>query len=856
MSSLPAFADWLRTSLGRTPNAVPGDPAPGSRSGAYHRRLVGALVQDAAGRQRLGAADFVILLRAALQRELRNGVQAALDVGLDVVQRLGIEDHHWSRASLVALPIRADRVRIIARDWQPAWLPGVRDCPPEGILYDDTPRRTDDAVAADPLVTELVGFSTYNSDAQREAVRTVLTAPPGATVIVNLPTGSGKSLCGILPALRQLPTDPARSGVTPFVVPTVALSLDLERRLRHENDPSYRSAYRPDELEAAALIRSRCESGLQGPVFLSPEALAGSLRHALRVAASRGYLRALVVDEAHMVSAWGDEFRPAFQQIAAIRRELLQSSLDGGHAPFVTILASATLTEARLRHLTDLFGYPGPLHHLHAVRLRPEPSYWIVEAATEEERYDYLLDAIHHFSRPMILYTVKRSQAEAWFKRLWQDGFRRLGMIHGDTRTERRRELLRAWDQDHIDLMVATSAFGLGVDKADVRAVVHAALPEGVDRFYQEVGRGGRDGFGSLSLLIWTRADWKTAKRLMSPTLIGPDRGHERWQAMFNRSVRLQGEGERYRVSLTVPPSQRPGDIDMDNDENQRWNLRTLLLMERAGLLELSWDEARGPRDIESRMPQELVIQLRRPDTLDARRWTASVAPVRDWILEPAALIAKQLRRLLNSRQCIAEVLRESYASRPLEVPVVLACGGCPRCRADGSPSYAGRLRCRHWPEDSWPALPLGSGLQKFLVGDHHGLIFYPATLGSGALPARLAEITQWLLNEGIVYLSAPKELLDACEAWFRAHPSTVVFLGHFPPRGTLARQPAAVVVSDRPDGLTLDEIWPNLQSRNAVTILVLPESSPEPGYPHRRLAEMWTRPKIMLQRWEDLYRE
>src|SRR5262249_23315383 len=162
-----------------------------------------------------------------------------------------------------------------------------------------------------------------------------------------------------------------------------------------------------------------------------------------------------------------------------------------------------------------------------------------------------------------------------------------------------------------------TSAFGLGVDKPDVRAVVHAALPEGVDRLYQEVGRGGRDGLPCLSLLVWTRGDWRTAKSLVSPTLISTERGRERWRAMFHADVPLPGSGERFRVRLTTLPSKRPRDIDMTNEEHRRWNLRTLLLMDRAGLVQLSWDQGPNRSDSEDTTPQEVVVHLRSLDHLE-----------------------------------------------------------------------------------------------------------------------------------------------------------------------------------------------------------------------------------------------
>jgi hypothetical protein len=148
---------------------------------------------------------------------------------------------------------------------------------------------------------------------------------------------------------------------------------------------------------------------------------------------------------------------------------------------------------------------------------------------------------------------------------------------------------MRAWQADEIDLVVATSAFGLGVDKADVRAVIHACLPEHVDRYYQEVGRGGRDGRACVSLLLPAPDDFETARRLNRKTLISTEednenKGFERWKAMYARREEL-GDG-RDRVPLTAVPEYGFGQFE-NNAANVAWNLRTLALLARAGVIEL-----------------------------------------------------------------------------------------------------------------------------------------------------------------------------------------------------------------------------------------------------------------------------
>jgi ATP-dependent DNA helicase RecQ len=142
--------------------------------------------------------------------------------------------------------------------------------------------------------------------------------------------------------------------------------------------------------------------------------------------------------------------------------------------------------------------------------------------------------------------------------------------------------VLELWGQREVDVIVATSAFGLGVDQGDVRAIVHAWQPESLDRYYQEVGRSGRDGRASVALLLWTPGDAKVAEYLATDPAISIERGLERWNAMLHSS---NDNLVRRSTTIKVRTDARPPRITEGSDLNVSWNLRTLVLMSRAGLI-------------------------------------------------------------------------------------------------------------------------------------------------------------------------------------------------------------------------------------------------------------------------------
>jgi superfamily II DNA helicase RecQ len=781
---------------------------------------------------------MVALMRAVLRHE--GGPRGDTPFVLAMPKRwlACCTDQHLARGSLRIIGQDGDLVRLIADPWRPDWLVGgAHECGPEASLFERVPRRHDPLAAGDPGL-DLLALQDYQSGAQREAVRAVECAKPGSTVIVNLPTGSGKSTCALIPALRPLPDAGGLLGVTPIVVPTVALALDLEARCRAFI--SHPTAYRPSD---AAGFTARCRDGTQGPLFLAPEALVGAVTASLHAAAAKGYLRLVVVDEAHMINAWGDEFRPAFQQLAGARRALLEAC---SARPFVTLLMSATLTPYNLATLQDLFGSPGPVQYVHAVRLRPEPSYWFRRAPSADQQHAWLEEAVWHLPRPLILYTTQRKAAAGWYDALAAQGFSRIGLVDGASSDQHRAEVLRGWNADELDIVVATSAFGLGVDKPDVRAILHATLPEDIDRFYQDVGRAGRDGYGSLSLLIWTARDEQVAERLASPKFISVERGLERWCAMFQSERRQVGNGARFLVPLDERPSMDEGDIDMASDANEAWNVRTIMLMQRAGFLEVE-AAVRAPYPA-------LWVCVLRSDHTERAAWQRDLEPRRAEFSEARQQGLILLRQaLVSGTDCIAETLARAYERSP-DVPAVRACGGCPSCRLAGRMPYAGVLRARYSaPLPS--ARPVGRGVTQLLAGQRCAFVLYDRRGDLATLDSALREIVRWMLREGVTNFVAPRAYLDQWSGLFRGHPEQPAFFHESLVRGIVRDQPTAVFMVNGSPREHWGEVWAVRATAAAPTVIVAPDDLRQPGHPTRLASDVLAPcPTVTLTQWEDRY--
>lgn len=729
--------------------------------------------------------DLAVLLRQAMTHEhCRRGAMGSPAVRVSHAAFDGFAG--WDRVGLRATT--ADQTRLITLlPWTPAWLTNVGDGVERYAASETTRREFNMAdCKGDPLLAA-VGRTYYRSRGQRAAVRAALSTPAGGSLVVALPTGEGKSMIfQLVQRVGFVGADAAENrGVTLVIVPTVALGVNHEQEAVEVCGLIRPLAFQGGNDVQNGIIAQRIADGTQGLCFASPEAACGRLRDALRRAAEAGLLRAMVIDEAHLVDQWGTGFRTEFQELSGLRRELLSAAPSG--QALRTIMLSATLTDSSLETLRSLFGAESDFESLAAVQLRPEPDYWIAPCTNEIARNSQVLEALHHIPRPAILFVTEVEVANAWYTRLTDAGFRRVRKLHGKTGRAEREDIVGQWRDGALDIVVGTSAFGLGVDYGHARSIVHACIPETLDRFYQEVGRGGRDGKAALSLIVPTAKDFQTAKRINAQQVISIDRGFHRWTTMFARKTRL-GNG-RFAVRIDGRPGTNERDIDMSGDANTDWNLRTVALMARADILRLLGT----PYPRIQKEGDWLEIEIISDHHLDLALWHDRVEPVRrrGWLAAKRNL--DLMRDYLRDARCPATILEDLYGAHR----VGRTCSRCSRCRADE--------RCRlksvavGEPRGPWTE-PLDPLLAALFDRDLRLLVSYdPADLAGNAsrrLGETLQRLQQARLTKLITLGTQPFDMLRvlkfAEKSAFFVSDLTSLALSRLP------RGPELVMVGDR----------------------------------------------------------
>ena len=535
----------------------------------------------------------------------------------------------------------------------------------------------------------------YRGKGQQAAIRTALQSKPGSTIVVNLPTGAGKtlvahSLCLFSPIEK----------LTLVITPTIALAIEQAERAKeflHEAGEETHNGYffggnlTPQQRQD---IKDRVRSGQQRILFTSPESARGSLLPCLFDAAQGQILANIVVDEAHIVDQWGDEFRPDFQIFAAVTHSLIKESKQ----TVKCLLLSATFTDANLEILRNLFTSEGQdFVEVHSSFLRPEPQYQVKQIHPGEDYFSVIEQALLELPRPLVIYTLEKKKAKEILSFARKLGFSRIESFTGGTSTENRAQIISRWNADEIDIMVATSAFGVGMDKENVRSILHVQPPENIDRFYQDVGRSGRDGNASQSLVVFQTSDLDKAEEINKSTLITVELGLVRWRSLFDHRTHNS-------IDSIINLTNMHAGIEKNSKANESWNWRTLLLMQRAGLIRIEFvkpekspewnntlevvDYSQKEGEFYKQYYQHIKIALLVDNLQHEKTWITSVDPQRKKELNNRQSGFTSMRKwLLNAPDIsLCELLYKQYTVRGIAPQRV--CGGCPNCRKEGRENY------------------------------------------------------------------------------------------------------------------------------------------------------------------------
>lgn len=323
------------------------------------------------------------------------------------------------------------------------------------------------------------GYDSFR-DSQEEIIDSVVTSKD---TLVLLPTGAGKSLCYQLPALLK-------EGVCLVISPLLALMKDQVNQLKFRGIEAEYLSSELDEFDAE-VIYNRCKDGLTKLLYVSPERLTNKqfLQNIEEI-----QLSFIAVDEAHCISEWGQDFRPSYQNIKEFRK----------NNPGISCLAlTATATPKVLEEIKNKLELKNP--NLFQKSFKREN----IKICSEEisDKYQRIFTILKYATESGIIYVRTRKEAELLTEFLHKNQIKNVDFFHAGLTTKEKNNRQNIWNNSNNNVLISTNAFGMGIDKDNVRFVIHFSPSPSIENYYQEIGRAGRDGKSSYAFLLWDKQE-------------------------------------------------------------------------------------------------------------------------------------------------------------------------------------------------------------------------------------------------------------------------------------------------------------------------------------------------------------